>query len=72
MKKISKAEQRKMYILYKQAVMKETSLKIQVEYDFGKVPNTTAMWAEAQGRLDTFASFLEEGVATEKEEYMII
>lgn len=72
MKKISKPEQREMYRLYKEAVMRESSLSIQVAFGFGQTPDTKKIWGEAQEKLDHFAEFLEEGAVTEKEALMVI
>lgn len=72
MKKISKPTQREMYRLYKESVMREASLSIQVAFDFGRTPDTKQIWKDAQDKLDHFADFLEEGAKTEREALMVI
>lgn len=72
MKNISKPNQRELYRLYKEAVLKEASLSIQVSYDFGQNPEFQKVRQEAEEKLVHFSSFLEEGIKTEQDHVVVI
>jgi hypothetical protein len=62
MKKLKKTEQRKLYEMFEHAVTTNIGLQIQVEYDFGRVPDELALRNEATEKKIEFLSFLEEGI----------
>jgi hypothetical protein len=62
MKKISKAEQKKMYEMFEDALNRKTGLLIQALYSFGQSPNVEKMWEEAEEEKKIFLSKLESDI----------